>query len=156
MRVKYKKFSNQQGPTYTINKSEVMAINYESGDKDTFEDAPQPAKQEADDKPEIIVAQPAADNAEIISRYNQTYEHGEAIKDKDKQAKEGICILGVGDSSVLSTEDVEIQFRQEPYEYGLTTMGGKTCYNILWRFFVQVHNKTNNIIYVDFLFSATG
>ena len=148
--IKYKKFSNQQGPTYTINKSEVMAINYESGDKDTFEEtSPLPAKQEEDDKPQIIEAQPAADNAEIISRYNQTYEHGEGIKDKDKQAKEGICILGVGENSVLSTEDVEIQFRQEPYEYGLTTMGGKPCYNILWRFFVQVHNKTNNIIYVD-------
>ena len=147
--IKYKKFSNQQGPTYTINKSEVMAINYESGDKDTFEDAPQPAKQEADDKPEIIVAQPAADNAEIISRYNQTYEHGEGIKDKDKQAKEGICFLGVGDSSVLSTEDVEIQFRQEPYEDDQTTMGGNPRYSIVRRFFVQVHNKTNNIIYVD-------
>lgn len=147
--IKYKKFSNQQGPTYTINKSEVMAINYESGDKDTFEEASQPAKQEAEDKPQIIEAQPAADNTEIISRYNQTYEHGEAIQDKNKQAKEGICVLGVGENSVLSTEDVEIQFRQEPYEDGLTTMGGKTRYSIEDRFFVQVHNKTNNIIYVD-------
>ena len=147
--IKYKKFSNQKGPTYTINKSEVMTINYESGDKDTFEEAAQPAKQETEGKQQIIEAKPAADNAEIISRYNRTYEHGEAIKDKDKPAKEGLCILGVGENSVLSTEDVEIQFRQEPYEYGLTTMGGKPNYNILWRFFVQVYNKTNNIIYLD-------
>ena len=35
--VKYKKFSNQNGPTYTINKSDILAINYENGDKDTFE-----------------------------------------------------------------------------------------------------------------------
>jgi hypothetical protein len=141
--IKYKKFSNQQGPTYTINKSEVMAINYESGDKDTFEDAPQPAKQEADDKPEIIVAQPAADNAEIISRYNQTYEHGEAIKDKDKQAKAGLCILGVSEKSVLSTEDIVVEFRQEPYE----AWSGE--YDLLNRFFVQLYNKTDHIVYVD-------
>ena len=36
--IKYKKFSNPNGPTYTINKSEVMSINYENGDKDTFND----------------------------------------------------------------------------------------------------------------------
>jgi hypothetical protein len=36
--VKYKKFSNQDGPTYTITKAELQAINYENGDKDTFND----------------------------------------------------------------------------------------------------------------------
>lgn len=38
--IKYKKFSNQDGPTYTINKSEIMSINYENGEKDTFEALP--------------------------------------------------------------------------------------------------------------------
>ncbi len=147
--IKYKKFSNQQGPTYTINKSEVMAINYESGDKDTFEDAPQPAKQEADGRPEIIVAQPAADNAEIISRYNQTYEHGETIKDKDKQAKDGLCILGVSEKSVLSTEDIVVEFRQEPYETWYDRWYGGMHYDLLNRFFVQLYNKTDHIVYVD-------
>lgn len=35
--IKYKKHSNPQGPTYTINKSEVMSINYQNGDMDSFE-----------------------------------------------------------------------------------------------------------------------
>ena len=34
--VKYKRFSNQDGPTYTIAKTEIQAINYENGEKDTF------------------------------------------------------------------------------------------------------------------------
>ena len=29
--IKYKKFSNQNGPTYTINLTDVMAVNYENG-----------------------------------------------------------------------------------------------------------------------------
>lgn len=37
--VKYKKFSNQNGPTYTIPKSEIQAINYENGEKENFTDA---------------------------------------------------------------------------------------------------------------------
>jgi hypothetical protein len=141
--VKYKKFANQEGPTYTILKSDILRINYENGDKDKFEDAQQSVRKS------IIEAKPTVDNTELISRYNQVYEHGERIKDKSKQAVEGYCILGVGKNSVLTTEDVEIEIRQEPYEYGQTTMSGKPLYNIFWRYFVQVHNKTDNIIYID-------
>ena len=34
--IKYKKFSNLNGPTYTIDKSDILAINYENGEKDDF------------------------------------------------------------------------------------------------------------------------
>lgn len=34
--IKYKKFSNQNGPTYSINMAEVQAINYENGEKENF------------------------------------------------------------------------------------------------------------------------
>ena len=34
--VKYKRFDNLNGPTYTISKSELQAINYQNGAKDTF------------------------------------------------------------------------------------------------------------------------
>lgn len=36
--VKYKKFTNLEGPTYTVLKSEVKVINYVNGEKETFED----------------------------------------------------------------------------------------------------------------------
>lgn len=35
--VEYKKSSNNNGPTYSIPVQEIMAINYENGEKDTFE-----------------------------------------------------------------------------------------------------------------------
>ena len=34
--VKYKKFTNLEGPTYTVAKTELQAINYENGEKETF------------------------------------------------------------------------------------------------------------------------
>ena len=34
--IKHKKFDNQDGPTYTIKKSELQSINYQNGAKDTF------------------------------------------------------------------------------------------------------------------------
>ncbi len=34
--VRYKKWNNQNGPNYTILKSDIQAINYENGEKETF------------------------------------------------------------------------------------------------------------------------
>jgi len=34
--IKYKKFSNQEGPSYTISKEEIFMIKYQNGDKDVF------------------------------------------------------------------------------------------------------------------------
>ena len=34
--VEYKKFSNQNGPTYTVSTKDLQCINYENGTKDTF------------------------------------------------------------------------------------------------------------------------
>lgn len=39
--IKYKKFSNQGGPTYTLSKTEVSSITYESGDFDSFDGSKQ-------------------------------------------------------------------------------------------------------------------
>lgn len=38
--VKYKKHSNLDGPTYTVNVSDLQCINYENGTKDTFNSTP--------------------------------------------------------------------------------------------------------------------
>ena len=35
--IKYKKFENQTGPTYTVTKSEVFMIKYQNGEKDVFQ-----------------------------------------------------------------------------------------------------------------------
>lgn len=39
-KVKYKKYTNQSGPTYSKNKSDIFLIKYQSGDKDVFNAAP--------------------------------------------------------------------------------------------------------------------
>lgn len=35
--VKYKKYSNLDGPTFTVLKTDILVINYENGEKETFE-----------------------------------------------------------------------------------------------------------------------
>lgn len=36
--IKYKKWNNQNGPMYTVDKNDVQIINYENGEKETFSD----------------------------------------------------------------------------------------------------------------------
>lgn len=35
--VEYKKWSNQDGPQYSISVTDILAINYKNGEKETFE-----------------------------------------------------------------------------------------------------------------------
>lgn len=59
--VKYKKYSNLNGPLYVIDKTAVASITYENGDSDTFGDAPQPPAPAALEATETVSV-PAAEN----------------------------------------------------------------------------------------------
>ena len=58
--IKYKKFSNQNGPTYTINLSDVMSVNYENGEKETF-DVSANSVAESQSSPKLIECKAASD-----------------------------------------------------------------------------------------------
>ena len=47
--VEYKKWSNQDGPTYVIEKKELLSINYTNGEKEVFSE-----QKEAETSPEVI------------------------------------------------------------------------------------------------------
>ena len=34
--VKYKKWSNMEGPTYTLKITEILSVNYQNGEKESF------------------------------------------------------------------------------------------------------------------------
>lgn len=141
MDIKYKKFSNQQGPTYTINKSEVMAINYEGGDKDTFEETTSLAMQNANQQTiaehtEFTPEDQAANEAALakwsipISGYNG--------KAKDKKATLLYCVLRPVHDAVIADTNVELLFKGIPDEIVQENY-----------FVVTVKNKTRNTIFVD-------
>ena len=45
--IKYKKFNNQTGPTFSLAKSEILMIRYENGTKDVSNDAPKTPEKNA-------------------------------------------------------------------------------------------------------------
>lgn len=99
--IKYKKVTRLDGPTYTINKSDVLAINYEDGEKETFE-------ERSSSQEEAIVAtlpQPAIDQDSIDILNNQYFTVFNVDcftfndKPKNKITKKGFGLYHISENS---------------------------------------------------------
>ena len=143
--VKYKKFSNQNGPTYTINKADLLSKNYENGDKDKFDDYKTPQATSNDTKQERAISQrlinkPAAsNNATLIKKYQGDVIFAKTAETKD--SKTYFPIFAISDSSIISTEDIEMRF--------IPTFV-LNRYGVVWlAHSIELKNKTDRIIYID-------
>jgi hypothetical protein len=166
--IKYKKFSNQNGPTYTITKAEVMSINYESGDKDVFTDS-QPATQPAAANANYGVnPNLEADNLNLVREFNSIeLTQKEGVKAKDYLLT---FLLGLKEGSIINTPELEASFTMKHW-YGRVTMFGNKVknertldlgedpgmkfYNDQYKIVVTLKNKTNSTVFIDLANSFT-
>ncbi len=160
--IKYKKWSNQSGPTYSIKITDIFSINYKNGEKDVFNSPASTPAQTAETPQE---AQPTATlaeewseeskarNAELIASYNKDYTINEKyIGDRKKDSKFGVRIYGVSEDSKMSFNGFEAHLTSLLYSAG---SGLKTS---PWN--ITLTNNTDKTIYVDldkcFLINAEG
>ncbi|MBQ1276770.1 MAG: hypothetical protein IIY15_06165 [Flavobacteriales bacterium] len=164
--IKYKKWSNQSGPTYSIKITDIFSINYQNGEKDVFNspastpaqttektaETPQEAKPTATPAEEWS-EESKARNAELIASYNKDYTINEKyIGDRKKDSKFGVRIYGVSEDSKMSFNGFEAHLTSLLYSvgYGLKTSP--------WN--ITLTNNTDKTIYVDldkcFLINAEG
>lgn len=145
-KVSYKKWSNRNGPTYSLGTDKIFMIKYENGDKDVFSNAANDKKTSAVSNPVndaavtgYVEKHPDANNAELIKKYNPHVEFN--LKRKSSKSKYIFPVLGMDPLSVISNEDVEISFVRKAIEskYSLLVL----------RYYIEIKNKTNNIIYID-------
>ena len=134
--IKYKKFSNQSGPIYTLNKSEIMSINYENGEMDMFDRDTPTTEVTGSSSFQYIKKEADFRNAEILSLYNRKYELKARSRMDDSEAKQCMIIMGVHSSSVMSTDDIEMTFeRKELVGYAV--------------YVINLKNKTDKVIFID-------
>ena len=104
--IKYKKFSNQNGPTYTINKSEIMSINYENGDKDVFT---APNDNAANTTPAATsnanTEASIKDNLDILNTYN-SYTVKYSSNRVGGAAKRAFFTLAMSENTVVVNNDL--------------------------------------------------
>lgn len=142
--IKYKKFSNQNGPIYSIEKKELISINYENGEKDIFDcNNPSDSEKKVSESSNVprLIARPAdTRNADLISLYNRYYEPTDVIGKSKRKAKRVLLIIGMKESSVVSNGEVEIQMLTNKHE---------GPYYDYWCQTLNIVNKTNRTIYID-------
>jgi len=155
--IKYKKSSNPSGPTYTINISDVMCINYENGDRDTF-DTPQADNARKSAATAETNAIPF-DNSGLATRFNQRTLHFNGSS--DKRANALMCVLGVMEGSAFESSDLKVCYdikRLARHFNGkdetMVEMLAKNPYpnrlaSEIMSLIITLTNKTSKSIYVD-------
>lgn len=107
--VKYKKYSNQNGPTYSIIKTDVLSINYENGDKDTF-DKPEPLSEKNNPRQEstggTISEELKLANESFITQCNLITPVWKTPQEM-KKAKYIFNVLKIEEGSVFENDDVK-------------------------------------------------
>ena len=145
--IKYKKFSNINGPTYSIEKSEVMSINYENGDKDNFN--PLTNHQAISQNEETPISmQPLTEDDKTANfaaleswakRPTPPFE-GEP---KDKMPNILYCVLRPTHDSYIADANLELSFKGSPLQDQRNDNYEGS--NII----VIVKNKSSKTIYLD-------
>lgn len=136
--IRYKRFSNQGGPIYTINKSEIMSINYENGEKDDFSKV---GKSNNDTHSRFVEKPADSKNTEMLAIYNKDYQPTKSLLKSKKKIKGYMLIFGLKSSSVISNEDLELSFVRD-----VTDIGSQYQHVI---YHINIKNKTNKTIYID-------
>ena len=156
--VEYKKWSNQDGPQYSIAVADILAINYMNGEKEMFENvsangnvkqSTAPEQQNATiPKEEEVV--PSPDNKELIDRYNNQEVHMRDADEKNKNSKCLLPVYGITSSSVISDNNISLAF--SPIfinSAGYVNEKLIQKFQCLGGYSIKVLNKTDENIYID-------
>lgn len=142
--IEYKKWKNQDGPIYTINKDDVFLIKYSNGEKDIFTNDTQqqsPTQQTNVSTPTFVKKSPAENNKQLIDRYKTPVHFAKTAENKD--AHYFFPIMTMSDSSLVSTSDLELKIIP-------TLVWDENVYgNYFLRYSIELQNKTDKIVYID-------
>lgn len=142
--IKFKKFSNQDGPLYVMPIKEVLSITFENGEVERF-DTPKSDISPSGNQKASLDDPVSQDNALLIQRYNKAHHYLPTEKEKKKAQRNRIeggnlYFWGVTNSSVLKTSMIEIELRRNiESPYGLDWLGMD----------IIIKNLTDNFIYLD-------
>lgn len=145
--VDYKKWSNQDGPSYAIAKSDILAITYQNGESETFKSLTTSSGVQNSKQDGYWESKPDENNSAVLNLYNQTYLATSKIKRKNKQAKGGWGILNVTSNSVMSTDELEVSFERK-IGY-LKPRDGWSVAHYFDYYDIIIKNKSSKMLYID-------
>jgi hypothetical protein len=121
--VKYKKFENPDGPTYTLLKGEIFMIKYENGEKDVFRDevVVPPAEVPRKEVPAVAVAPAAVASAAETLKIEEAFWGFRVVNDRGRR------LNGNEINSLLSEIPEAISLYRAGKQQALI---GEICYSV--------------------------
>lgn len=148
--VEYHKWSNQDGPVYSVAKSDVFMVKYQNGEKDVFDnashaDSKDPSEAPNSSIPQYVQAIPANNNQALISMYD--VDVSPAVDKPGKPTQVLLPVMRIAKESIISTDDLEMRitptFIAEHKKSGIGWNWGH-----IWNT-IELINKTDHNIYID-------
>lgn len=148
--VEYHKWSNQDGPVYSVAKSDVFMVKYKNGEKDVFDnvsnsDDKEQTKEPNPLNPQYVQAITANNNQELISVYD--VDVSLAVDKTGKLTNVILPVMRIAKESIISTDEIEMRitptFTIENKNGGILWAKGH-----IWNT-IELINKTNHNIYID-------
>lgn len=139
--IEYKKWSNVEGPSYTLLKNQVFMIKFQNGEKEVFESEKGQDDIESSSQ-KCVLDGKSVDNDELINMHNKIPEFA-SLKQSRKKAKEFFPIMAISENSVIATDKLEMKLVPEcvaDYDFN-------NRYRIKYN--IRLKNKTGGIIYID-------
>lgn len=155
--VEYKKWSNQDGPQYSIAVADILAINYMNGEKETFENVSAngngkqstASEQQSATMPKEEEVVPSPENKELIERYNNQVVHMSDTNEKNKMAKLLLPVYGITNNSVISDNNITVYFNLIYDNPGFVSESKNEKYKSVVGYAIKVINKTDENVYID-------
>jgi len=147
--IKYKKWSNQEGPTYSISRCEVVSINYQNGEVDRFNNNSMvtPAPQQTVTYPPVqtVNAQPQTTPEKPKSPYS---------RGRVQFSLNGGVAIPMGDFGVTESNKLCAAFSFGGDEFETGNGAAKTGFNASMRLHIPVYEQDKDIIGIPLKFNV--
>lgn len=152
--IKYKKWSNQEGPTYSINRSEVTRINFQNGDVEQFTEQivpVTPSQQTVVTHPEVQAApiQPQPQAEPKPEKPKSPYARG-----RMQFSLNGGVAIPVGKFGTTDKNKLCAPFSFGGDELEIGCGAAKTGFNVSMKLHIPVYEQNKNIVGIPLKFNV--
>lgn len=147
--IKYKKWTNQDGPTYSINRTEVTRINYQNGEVDKFSDnngiSSAPQSTVTYSQPQTQTTQPQP----VLAKPQSTYSRGRV-----QFSLNGGVVIPMGDFGVTDNDKFCAPFAFGGDELETGYGAAKTGFNVSVKLHIPVYTQDKDIVGIPLKFNV--
>lgn len=148
--IKYKKWSNQEGPTYSISRSEVTRINFQNGDVESFAENAKPTPPSQQNE----VTYPAVQNPIVQPQPEPKKPQSPYARGRVQFSLNGGVAIPIGNFGVTNKNTFCAPFSFGGDELETGCGAAKTGFNVSMKLHIPVYKQNKDIIGIPLKFNV--